>query len=64
MAARTSSRMAVASALEAGDELLSGVDDHREVLKATRWMVFNVYAHNRDDHVKNSTCAAVNVRSR
>jgi serine/threonine-protein kinase HipA len=27
--------------------------DHREVLKAVRWMVFNVYAHNRDDHAKN-----------
>jgi serine/threonine-protein kinase HipA len=27
--------------------------DHREVLKAFRWMVFNVLAHNRDDHAKN-----------
>jgi len=27
--------------------------DHREVLKAMRWMAFNVYAHNRDDHAKN-----------
>jgi serine/threonine-protein kinase HipA len=27
--------------------------DHREVLKALRLMVFNVCAHNRDDHAKN-----------
>lgn len=27
--------------------------DHGEVLKAFRRMVFNVYAHNRDDHAKN-----------
>ena len=27
--------------------------DHGEVLKAFRWMVFNVCAHNRDDHAKN-----------
>ena len=27
--------------------------DHREVLKAFRRMVFNVFAHNRDDHAKN-----------
>jgi serine/threonine-protein kinase HipA len=27
--------------------------DHAEVLKAFRWMVFNVFAHNRDDHAKN-----------
>ena len=27
--------------------------NHGEVLKAFRWMVFNVFAHNRDDHAKN-----------
>jgi len=27
--------------------------DHRDVLRAFRWMAFNVLAHNRDDHVKN-----------
>lgn len=27
--------------------------DHREVLEAFRRMVFNVFAHNRDDHAKN-----------
>lgn len=27
--------------------------DHRELLRAFRWMAFNVLAHNRDDHVKN-----------
>jgi serine/threonine-protein kinase HipA len=27
--------------------------NHGDVLKAFRWMVFNVYAHNRDDHAKN-----------
>lgn len=27
--------------------------DHHDVLRAFRWMAFNVLAHNRDDHVKN-----------